>query len=376
MQDGKLNIIMDAQWGSGGKAKLATWLAHKHGPAVSVVNFGPNAGHTTVLDDGRKVMLRFLPSACVDTDVHACLGPDCVIDVESLLAEIQTINCTNRLTIHPHACVLRKDHAERAKSSGERIAGTQKGTGWALSEKSLRTNDASVAMNCPTLKPWIGDTRAVTLEALMAGRSVLVEMAQGWDLSLNWGHEWPYVTSRDVTVGTALNNCGLGPRWLGDVYGIVRPYPIRVGNIYREHGNAGLFGDMDKRELLGWSGPCWPDQEELSWEEVTRRSGSPTPLCEKTTVTGRVRRVFTFSDMQVAAFCRANNPTRLFLNFAQYLDWTQAGATVATGYKSPAVVEFARRLNKIAHENHGGPVTILGTGAKQSEMVEISPLCH
>jgi adenylosuccinate synthase len=202
---------------------------------------------------------------------------------------------------------------------------------------------------------------------------VLNEMAQGFDLSLNWGREWPYCTSRDVTVGTALNNAGLPASCLGDVWGVIRPFPIRVGNIYKDEGNKGLFNDMDEKQLVGWSGPCWDDQHELTWDEVTKLSGSPEPLLERTTVTQRVRRVFTFSTKQLCEFCVANEPTHLFVNFIQYLDWSVAGETDPDKLVgSEPVKRFLCDVEAIAQTfNPKARVALVGTGAKHSEMVEL-----
>jgi hypothetical protein len=66
----------------------------------------------------------------------------------------------------------------------------------------------------------------------------------------------------------------------------------------------------------GSSGPCYPDQTELAWEDL-----GIAP--ELTTVTKLPRRIFTFSDQQLLeAFwhCGQYYKTHLFLNFANYLD--------------------------------------------------------
>jgi adenylosuccinate synthase len=277
-----------------------------------------------------------------------------------------------RTHIHPHACVLTSDHADRAKKTGARIAGTMKGTGHALADKLLRKQEAVLAKHMRSINALVTDTRGVLRDALRTG-PVLNEMAQGFDLSLNWGREWPYCTSRDVTVGTALNNAGLPASCLGDVWGVIRPFPIRVGNIYKDDGNKGMFNDMDEKRLVGWSGPCWDDQRELTWDEVTKLSGSPTPLLEKTTVTQRVRRVFTFSTRQLREFCIANEPSHLFVNFIQYLDWSVAGTTDPhVLMASEPVRKFLVLVETIAKTyNQYAKVAVVGTGAKHSEMVEL-----
>jgi adenylosuccinate synthase len=75
----------------------------------------------------------------------------------------------------------------------------------------------------------------------------------------------------------------------------VRTFPIRVGNVPD-----------------GYSGDCYPDQVETTWETLGVEP-------EITTVTKRVRRVFTFSDLQYAEAVSVNRPTHVFLNFCNYL---------------------------------------------------------
>ena len=87
---------------------------------------------------------------------------------------------------------------------------------------------------------------------------MILEVSQGFDLSLNHGTEYPYCTSRDITVGMALNSAGCPPSMLGNVIGSFRTYPIRVGNV--EGGN---------------SGPCHHDQTEITWADVSNTHGGP-----------------------------------------------------------------------------------------------------
>lgn len=43
---GKLNIIMDGQFGSTGKGSLAAYLGLNHPADIYLSNLSPNAGHT------------------------------------------------------------------------------------------------------------------------------------------------------------------------------------------------------------------------------------------------------------------------------------------------------------------------------------------
>jgi hypothetical protein len=81
---------------------------------------------------------------------------------------------------------------------------------------------------------------------------------------------------------------------------VARTYPIRVANRYDKDGN-----------MVGWSGPAYPDQAEISFDAI---GVGP----EFTTVTKLPRRVFTFSTDQVKDAVRANGVGPIFLNFCNY----------------------------------------------------------
>jgi adenylosuccinate synthase len=72
----------------------------------------------------------------------------------------------------------------------------------------------------------------------------------------------------------------------------------------------------------GDSGGCYPDQEELSWEELGLEP-------EVTTVTNRVRRVFTYSRAQIEESCWWCQPDLVFLNFANYMTKEETAQIVA-----------------------------------------------
>jgi adenylosuccinate synthase len=83
-----------------------------------------------------------------------------------------------------------------------------------------------------------------------------------------------------------------------------RTYPIRVGNV---DGHS--------------SGDWYEDQIETSWEGIGQKP-------EITTVTGRERRVATWSWSQFADAMNANQPTHVFINFMNYLSKQQQAAFV------------------------------------------------
>jgi adenylosuccinate synthase len=354
LTSGKVNFIIDGQWGSTGKGKLAGFLALHNDISAATADFQPNAGHTWKSDTGEEVVTSFLPSSLVNKSCKLYLNAASTIDVDKFLLEMERYadyGISDRLMIHPKAGVIHSSDVRLEKDSLSRISSTMKGSGAALCRKVLRS--ASLAHDEPRLSRWIGDTVKAVHGHVRVGNTVLAETAQGFDLSLNHGHAYPYTTSRDVTTGSCMNNVGIPPQMVGRVYGSLRTLPIRVGSL---EGTT--------------SGPCHPDQKELSWHAVEAIRGAPvTP--ETTTVTGRQRRIFTWSRKQLEAFVRVCGPTDLFVNFMNYVDATdyeKRDYNLLTGSSKKFVQGLRWDL-----QNFDLPflprVSLLGTGPADSDMV-------
>ena len=134
------------------------------------------------------------------------------------------------------------------------------------------------------------------LEIMHMSDKILIEGAQGYSLGINAGF-YPYCTSRDCTPARFLADCGVPHGFLAKVIGTLRVHPIRVGST-----------------TDGYSGDVYPDQEELSWDDIGDSGVEP----ELTTVTKRKRRVFSFSMLQFHEAVLACQPDELFLNFMNY----------------------------------------------------------
>jgi adenylosuccinate synthase len=163
------------------------------------------------------------------------------------------------------------------------IAGTGQGVGPALEHKLWRTPRA-IYSNAPVrvIPPYVYNNKVCFLE-----------IPQGFSLGINSGF-YPHVTSRECSVAQALADAGMPPSFHRKTIMAVRTYPIRVGDTENS------------------SGPCYEDQEEISWESLGQKP-------EMTTVTGRIRRVFTWSIRQFRDALAANDPSVIFLNFVNYL---------------------------------------------------------
>jgi adenylosuccinate synthase len=373
LQRGKLNIIIDGQWGSTGKGKVASYLAHHYSPAMAVCNFAPNAGHTHYDPDGNKFVLKQLPSSVLNDDVLLGIGPTAVLDVKRVLEEIETHGVQKRLIIDEKATILEDDDKRHEDEQGlDAISSTKQGGGYALARKVLRK--ARLARDVAELSPFIGDVCGEIHNVLRRGGAVLAESPQGFDLSLNHGHSYPFTTSRDITTSSIAADFGCPPCLVGSVFGVLRTYPIRVGNLSGE----GLFNEP----RYGWSGPCYPDQQEITWNLVANASARPkdiAPLVEKTTVTNKPRRVFTWSDAQFLRFLRYCAPTYLCINHVDYIDFTASGCNDV--YNLPATVttwleQLVDRISTMLWQSASEPLSsvkirLLGTGPTLKSMVNL-----
>lgn len=314
MQDyleyGKASVLIDGQFGSTGKG-LAAAYAYMHKKVdseklICVTNAAPNAGHTTVLADGTKFVTFHMPTMGVlSPDSRIVLNAGAIIDPELLIKEVQDLNVNPaRVFIHPNAAVITPDDhdAEKDKSSSQTsIASTQKGVGAALANKVARRG--KVAKDYYSFFSEFGFRMFDNdINEMMKnhGYAVSIETPQGMSLSLNNGF-YPYCTSREVSVAQSLSDAGISPRSLHKVLMTMRTYPIRVGNIVDENGN-----------MVGWSGPVYDDQMELSWDNF------PGVEPERTTVTKRVRRIFTFSNKQFAESLLRLQPDYVHVGFCDY----------------------------------------------------------
>lgn len=302
VKSGKYNIILDGQFGSTGKGLIANRIALDNTVHVAVGRLSPNAGHTFYFE-GKKYVTKMLPVAGIIQERSTIyLSAGSVIDLEVLFKEMKEFDIDPcQIRIHPRAAVVTPadKELEQSKDGVVKIASTQSGSGAARASKIMRSNP--LAANTKELREFL-DRDSDTLHFYCKQNlNILVETGQGFELSLNHGCDYPHCTSIDVTPSAVLSDLGLHPSQLGNVMMAIRTYPIRVGNPKDAEGNE-----------LGNSGPVYSDSRELTWDELQQ-------VPELTTVTKRVRRVFTFSRQQFDRALLYIKPTHMFLNFANYL---------------------------------------------------------
>lgn len=303
--------LVGMQYGSEGKGAIAEYLAPITSTAVRIG--AANAGHTVFYKDVPYVM-RQIPCGWIYPHVHLVIGISSLISLSVLVEEIELIEknlpIKHRLHIDANALVITDDQIQRelqttlATGIASTSAKSGLGIGMALADKILRKKSCRFAKDVPQLKPYINDTVLFLNNQLDDEQIVVFEGTQGFGLSLEHGF-FPFTTSRDTTAQSLFAGAGVNPYdHVTEVVGVVRAYPIRVG------GNSGPF-DLDS--------------EEITWEEVKRRSGATRDVTEKTSVTKTTRRVATFSWEGIRRACMVNRPKELALTFADHLDATVFG---------------------------------------------------
>ncbi len=269
-------VVVGAQWGDEGKGKIVDALS----AAADVVardQGGPNAGHS-VVREGATVVLHLVPSGVMHEGRRCLVGNGVVVDLGRLRAEVGYLESLGlevrpRLGVSPGAHLILPYHraAEACAESGPGAIGTTgRGIGFAYRDKAARTglrigdlsdpdrfasrvdrNLERLRREFPTaeglaemsgaglvaalredaawLEPMVCDVSAELHAELRAGRSVLLEGAQGTLLDLDHG-TYPYVTSSAAGAAGAPLGVGLGPRAVDRVVGVTKAYATRVGN--------------------------------------------------------------------------------------------------------------------------------------------------
>ncbi len=280
----KVDVVLGLQWGDEGKGKIVDALCLNY-DVIARFQGGPNAGHTLEFD-GKKHVLRTIPSGIFHTDKINLIGSGVVIDPlilkkENDLLKQQGVDTRKNLKISNKAHLILPSHRlldaayEHAKGANK-IGTTLKGIGPTYTDKTtrrgLRVCDAMAAdfqekYNClkeahigifnslnfdwqnqeiDGMNPneyetkWLeavkelNDFDIVSSEhfindLLRQGKRVLAEGAQGTLLDIDFG-SYPFVTSSNTTTAGVCTGLGVAPTNIGKVYGVFKAYCTRVGS--------------------------------------------------------------------------------------------------------------------------------------------------
>lgn len=276
MKQGKVDALLGIVFGDEGKGKVVDYFTPQY-DVVARFAGGPNAGHTIIFE-GKKFVLRSIPSGIFDEGKVNIIGNGCVIAPDLFMLEARELEnagyqLTHRLCISKRAHLILPTHRaldrayEAAKGKGK-VGTTGKGIGPTYSDKAARVGlrvgdilenfeakyEALKARHLKQLadlnytdfdleaeeKQWlegvaymrsfnITDTEHLLNNLLAEGKNVLAEGAQGSLLDIDHG-TYPFVSSSSTTIGGVCTGLGIAPQHINEVYGIFKAYSTRVGS--------------------------------------------------------------------------------------------------------------------------------------------------
>lgn len=303
-----LTVVVGSQYGGEGKGAVNAYLAHTDKPVALIKTGGPNSAHTYGTSGAlRKV--RMVPSGAEYGASYLVFPPGCLIHVETLRAEVASVGFGGKLLIHPKAGVIDSEHiaTQRSDAFYDTAGSTRTGSGAAAADRARRR--LRLAGEIPELRSHLGDTTDYVVNVVDQGQSVLAEGAQGFCLS-NYHGEYPYVSSRDCTVGAVLSQIGIGPKYLDTVVLVAKCFPTR-----NSHGQGTL------PNLIGAGDGV--DQHVLEEKGGGNLEGGDA-----------VRRVAYFDMPTLLAAVRANTPTFLAITGLDRLKALEANPIVQARYGS------------------------------------------
>lgn len=270
-------VIIGAQWGDEGKAKIIDILSEEAEVVVRAQG-GNNAGHTVVVNDD-VYKFHLIPSGILYEGTKCIVANGVVIDPEGILEEIDSIHkkgiSTDQLRISKRAHLVMPYHKvldgvkESYRGDGD-IGTTKKGIGPCYMDKAERSGirvcdlyneevfkakvhenviiknkiikyvyEEDIQLNAESiietyleyakrLKPYVTDTTVEVFEAIESGKKVLFEGAQGTLLDIDLG-TYPYVTSSHPVTGGVCVGSGIGPTVIDECIGVMKGYITRVG---------------------------------------------------------------------------------------------------------------------------------------------------
>lgn len=271
----KNTVVIGAQWGDEGKAKITDLLAEK---ADLIIRYqgGCNAGHT-VVTNGTTYKFHLIPSGILYDGKTCFIGSGTVIHPESFEKELNELKAQGvdfkKLKISPLATItmpynIEVDGWSEDNAGKGKIGTTKRGIGPTYTDKMARcafkiqdlySHDAlneKIDMILPLknkmlekvygIEPYTKDCIVSMCEKYaelfkpyvcfewqdMLNRSkdktILFEGAQGVMLDIDYG-TYPFVTSSNPIGGGAATGSGYGPTMIQEVIGVSKAYVTRVG---------------------------------------------------------------------------------------------------------------------------------------------------
>ena len=270
----KVDVVLGSFYGDEGKGKIIDYLSQNADISVRCTG-GNNAGHSIEID-GKKFAFHLIPSGILNKGTTAIIGNGVVVDPKVLIEEMENIKANGysveNLRISDKSHVIFPYHVEMDKLQEElrqedKIGTTARGIGPVYCdkfercgirmgdlvnkkfEKQLRRNienknelfkiynyeliDADEIIKkyneyAEYLKDYVVDTVSLIHNSIEQDKKILCEGAQATLLDIDFG-SYPYVTSSNPTIGGICTGSGIGAKYIGEVYGVLKAYSSRVG---------------------------------------------------------------------------------------------------------------------------------------------------
>ncbi|HDO19786.1 MAG TPA: adenylosuccinate synthase [Thermoplasmatales archaeon] len=343
-----VTLIVGTQWGDEGKGKIVDYYA-EHTDYVVRFQGGSNAGHTIKVGE-ETYKLHLLPSGVVRGKI-GIIGNGVVVDPEVLIKEIEMLEEREiklNLLISDRANVVMPYHklldgAEESYLGSKKIGTTKRGIGPCYSDKVARRGirivdllDKEVLRKkleiiLPVkqrlldvygikhdldidelvkeyseygekIRNFVTDASIELRRAIDGNKSILLEGAQGTMLDVDFG-TYPYTTSSHTVAGGACIGCGISPKDIDEIIGVVKAYTTRVGG-----------------------GPLPSELKDDVGRHLQEKGG------EFGTTTGRARRCGWLDLVVVKHACLVSGVTKLAITKLDVLDGLKT-LKVCTSYK-------------------------------------------
>ncbi len=270
-------VIVGTQWGDEGKGKIVDLVTERFN-IVARYQGGHNAGHTITLRN-QKYVLHLIPSGILHPGKICVIGNGVVLDPFAFDDEVKMlqsfkIDVLDRLFVSNRAHLIMPYHravevAEEDRRAADKIGTTSRGIGPCYEDKmgrrGVRVGDLlypdlfktktqsnvqfknrilrdvygvneldpeeiylSYMDMAPRILPFVTDTVEYLNRAVLEGKRILFEGAQGTLLDVDHG-TYPFVTSSNAIAGGACTGTGVGPSQIGGIIGIAKAYTTRVG---------------------------------------------------------------------------------------------------------------------------------------------------
>lgn len=276
MNKGKVDALLGIVFGDEGKGKIVDVFTPQY-DVVARFAGGPNAGHTIIFE-GKKFVLRSIPSGIFSENKINIIGNGCVIAPDLFMIEAKELenagyDLKQRLHISKRAHLILPTHrvldrAYEAAKGDSKVGTTGKGIGPTYSEKAsriglrvgdildnftekylaLKKHHEQILKDLQYIdyditeeeKKWLEgieymskfpltDTEIEINRYLKEGKNILAEGAQGTMLDIDHG-TYPFVSSSSTTSGGVCTGLGVGPNVINEVFGIFKAYSTRVGS--------------------------------------------------------------------------------------------------------------------------------------------------